>query len=87
MNSTTIICPHCRRPFEISDAISHQIEDELLRAKTEQSEVLKREYEERAEKKLRRAVESALEQAGQDAQLQMDRERQQIGRASCRERV
>ncbi len=78
MNSTTIICPHCRRPFEISDAISHQIEDELLRAKTEQSEVLKREYEERAEKKLRRAVESALEQAGQDAQLQMDRERQQM---------
>ena len=77
MNSTTIICPHCRRSFEISDAISHQIEDELLRAKTEQSEALKREYEERAEKKLRRAVESALEQAGQDAQLQMDRERQQ----------
>ena len=81
MNSTTIICPHCRRPFEISDAISHQIEDELLRAKTEQSEVLKREYEERAEKKLRRAVESALEQAGQDAQLQMDRERQQMSLA------
>ena len=25
MNSTTIICPHCKKPFEISDAIQHQI--------------------------------------------------------------
>ena len=78
MNSTTIICPHCRRPFEISDAISHQIEDELLCAKTEQTELLKREYEGQNEKKLRQAVENALTQAGQDAQLQLERERQSM---------
>lgn len=78
MNSATIVCPHCKRPFEINDAISHQIEDELLRAKTEQTELLKREYEGQAEKKLRQAVENALMQAGQDAQLQLERERQSM---------
>ena len=78
MNSATIVCPHCKRPFEISDAISHQIEDELLRAKTEQTELLKREYEGQNEKKLRQAVENALMQAGQDAQLQLERERQSM---------
>ena len=45
MNITAIICPHCRKPFEISDAIQHQIDDELLRARTEQSETLRREYD------------------------------------------
>ena len=34
MGEATIICPNCKKPFEISDAIQHQIEDELLRAKT-----------------------------------------------------
>lgn len=76
MNATTIVCPHCRRPFEISQAIQHQIEDELLRAKDEQSETLKRELEEAAEIKLRRAVQSAREAAGEDARLLLDRERQ-----------
>ena len=46
---TTIICPHCMEPFDISDAIQHQIEDELLRAKTEQSETLRKEYDAQSE--------------------------------------
>ena len=41
--NTTIICPHCKKPFEISDAIQRQIQDELLQAKTEQSETLRKE--------------------------------------------
>ena len=40
MNSM-ITCPYCKKSFEISDAIQHQIEDELLRAKTEQSATLR----------------------------------------------
>ncbi len=76
MNSSTIICPHCKHPFEINEAIHHQMEEELLRAKTEQSELLKREFEGQAEKKLRQAVENALLQAGQDAQLKLEQERQ-----------
>jgi uncharacterized protein YbaR (Trm112 family) len=43
MNGATIVCPNCKKPFEISDAIQHQIEDELLKAKTEQSESLRKE--------------------------------------------
>ena len=61
--NTTIICPHCKKPVEISDAIQHQIEDELNRAKTEQSETLRREYEVAAETKLKQAVQSAVAEA------------------------
>ncbi len=74
--NTTIICPHCKKPVEISDAIQHQIEDELNRAKTEQSETLRREYEVAAETKLKQAVQSAVAEAEQTAQLQLERERQ-----------
>jgi hypothetical protein len=65
--NTTIICPHCKKPFEISDAIQHQIEDELLRAKTEQSETLRKAYGEAAaskesEKQLRGQLKGLLEE-------------------------
>ncbi|MCX6793569.1 MAG: hypothetical protein NTY06_00505 [Candidatus Gottesmanbacteria bacterium] len=26
----TITCPHCHKPFELTDALTHQIEEELL---------------------------------------------------------
>ena len=74
--NTTIICPHCKKPVEISDAIQHQIEDELSRAKTEQSETLRREYDDAAETKLKQAVQNAIAEAQQAAQLQLERERQ-----------
>lgn len=61
--NTTIICPHCKKPFEISDAIQHQIEDELLRAKAEQSKALRRKYDAAAESKLQ---ESRTESRRQD---------------------
>jgi hypothetical protein len=76
MNATTIICPHCKKPFEISDAIGHQIEDELLRAKSEQSEMLRKEYDALAETKLKKAVESAVSEAQQQAELKLAKERQ-----------
>lgn len=78
MNASTIICPHCKKPFEISDAISHQIEDELNQAKTLQTQELRREYEAASEKKAREAVEAALGEAHQAAQGQLERERQSM---------
>jgi hypothetical protein len=74
--NTTIICPYCKKTVEISDAIQHQIEDELLRAKSEQSESLRREYDDAAETKLKQAVQDAVTEAQQAAQLQLDRVRQ-----------
>lgn len=76
MNETIIICPHCKKPFEISDAIQHQIEDELLRAKSEQSETLRKEYDVLAETKITQAVQSAVAEARQASDLQLARERQ-----------
>jgi hypothetical protein len=74
--NTTIICPHCKRPFEISDAIQHQIEDELLRAKTEQSETLRKEYDEQSAERLKQAVQDAVAAARQEADLRLEKERQ-----------
>ena len=34
MGEATIICPNCKKSFEISDAIQHQIEDELRISRT-----------------------------------------------------
>ena len=71
-----ITCPYCKKSFEISDAIQHQIEDELLRAKTEQSETLRKEFDVQAEAKINQAVQSALIEAQQAAEIQLSRERQ-----------
>jgi hypothetical protein len=76
MNSTTIICPHCKKPLEISDAIRHRIDDELQRAKTEQSETLRKEFDESSASKIEQAVQNALAEANRTAQLQVERERQ-----------
>ena len=48
----------------------------MLRAKTEQSETLRKEYDAAAEIKLKEAVENAISEAQQAAQLQIERERQ-----------
>jgi hypothetical protein len=76
MTSTNIICPNCKKPFEISDAIQHQIEDELLRAKTEQSETLRREYDTLAEERIKQAVQTAIAETQQASELQFAKERQ-----------
>ena len=74
--NTTIICPHCKKPVEISDAIQHQLEDELLRAKTEQTETLRKEYDAQSEAKLKQAVLDAVAAAQQEAELRIAKERQ-----------
>ena len=71
-----ITCPYCKKSFEISDAIQHQIEDELLRAKTEQSATLQKEFDVQAEAKIKQAVQSAVIEAQQAAELKLSRERQ-----------
>ena len=76
MNTSTIICPHCKKPLEISDAIQHQIEDELQRAKTEQSETLRKEYDALSETRLTQAVQNAVAEARQEAEHRLAKERQ-----------
>lgn len=76
MNSTSIVCPHCKKPFEISEAIQQQIEDELQKAKSEQTETLRKEYDILAEEKVKEAVQSAVAETQQAAELQRARERQ-----------
>jgi len=76
MNAGAITCPNCKKPFEISDAIQHQIDDELLRAKTEQTETLRREYDVLAEGKIKQAVQNAVAEAQQASELQLAKERQ-----------
>ncbi|MDR0222118.1 MAG: DUF2130 domain-containing protein [Oscillospiraceae bacterium] len=83
--NAAIICPHCKKPFEISDAIRHQIEDELLRAKTEQSESLRREYDAAAETKLKQAVQSAVSEVRQTAKLELDKARRSAELAARKE--
>ena len=76
MNSTTIVCLHCKKSFEISDAIRHQIDGELLKAKTEQSEALRKEFSSLTETKIQQAVQNALAAANQAAEFQLAKERQ-----------
>ena len=61
MNTTNITCPHCGKTFEITEAIQHQLDDELQRAKAEQSKSLKRQYDKQLEEDINKAVETALE--------------------------
>ena len=76
MNSTTITCPHCSKSFGITDAIQHQIEGELAKAKTEQSVALRKEYDAHAEAKIKQAVQNAVAEAKQSAEFLLEKERQ-----------
>ncbi|MCL2702783.1 MAG: DUF2130 domain-containing protein [Defluviitaleaceae bacterium] len=76
MNPANIVCPNCKKAFEISDAFSHQIQDELQKAKTEQSESLRKEYNIFAETKIRQAVQNAVTEAQKAADLRLTRELQ-----------
>ncbi|MDD3572045.1 MAG: hypothetical protein PHP07_03720 [Eubacteriales bacterium] len=72
MSATTVVCPFCKMQFEISDAIQRQIEDELTRAKDEQSETLRKEFDAQAGKKTRQAVENALAEAREAAEIALE---------------
>ena len=75
MNSS-IICPYCKKSFEISDAIGHQIEEELLKAKSEQTDLLRKEYDAQSEARLKEAVSSAVAAAQQEAEFHLAKEQQ-----------
>lgn len=77
MNSTTIICPNCKKQFEISDAIGHQIQDELHKAKVEQEEALRSEYAITAQAELQKAVKYALTKAEQSAASEREQQQQE----------
>ena len=58
-NSTsmnTIVCPHCNKTFEMSDAFRHQIEEEVLKIEQNKHklelEELRKDVEEKARKKI-----------------------------------
>ena len=80
MTTATIVCPYCKKTIEISDAIQHQIEDELTRAKSEQSETLRKEYDALAESKVTQAVQDAVAETRQETELLIQRERQSAKR-------
>ncbi|MCL2376022.1 MAG: DUF2130 domain-containing protein [Defluviitaleaceae bacterium] len=76
MKSTTIVCLHCKKSFEISDAIQHQIEGELTKAKTEQSAALRKEFNSHLEARTKQAVQSAVAEANKSAEFLLAKERQ-----------
>jgi len=55
--------PYCKSAFEISYAIQHQIEDELLKAKTEQSKTLREEFDVQTAERIKQVVQSAVAEA------------------------
>jgi len=82
MTNTTIICPSCKTSFEMSDAIRHQISDELQKAKTQQSATLRKEYDSIVEERVKQAVSRAkqltdleLERAKQSTELAKESEK------------
>jgi len=78
MTTTNIICPYCKKSFEISDAIRHQIEGELLKAKDEQSQVLRNEFNQ--------AVQNAIAKERQAAQFEAVKLQQQAASVRASEK-
>ena len=76
MTNTIITCPSCKTSFEMSDAIRHQIANELQKAKTEQSATLRKEYDRVAEERVKQAVQNAVAQAKQTAEFETEKLRQ-----------
>jgi hypothetical protein len=94
MQSTTIICPHCKKTIELTDALTHQIKDKVLEEQQEKHE------EELAQmkEKLKAAEDTELELRKQknkldeekrtfelDKQRQLDSEREKIRQKTLEE--
>jgi hypothetical protein len=91
---TTIICPHCKKPIELTQALTHQIEDELLSKEKEKHEEelmamkLKLKVAESTELELRKAKNRLDEERRTfelDKQRQMDSEREKIRQKTLEE--
>jgi len=69
--TTALQCPKCEHQFEISDAISHQIHDQLAKEKDRQIATLRNEFD----LKTQESVKNAIEQANNEAELRFEKER------------
>lgn len=80
MEQGTIICPHCGQSFAISEALQHQMQADLQKAREEQQRQLQQAYEKQNAEKTRAAIAEALREAREKTQAQMtllERENQQ----------
>lgn len=80
MEQGTIICPHCGQSFAISEALQHQMQADLQKAREEQQRQLQQAYEKQNAEKTRAAIAEALREAREKTQAQMtllEREKQQ----------
>jgi len=73
LNTARIICPECKKYFEISDALKHQFNDELQKEKTKQTEAMRQEYEAQTAEK----IQTALDEAAKSAKRSQEEERKQ----------
>lgn len=73
----TITCPHCRKSFEVSDALEHEYREKLSREFAEKHredlEKEKKTWEEKASKKVREELELELKDQANEAREAKDR--------------
>jgi hypothetical protein len=68
MNSTTITCEKCGAVIDITEALQHQMREELQKQSEAQNEALRKQYEAEAADEVAKAVEAALEKQNQQAE-------------------
>jgi hypothetical protein len=87
----TIICPHCKKSFELTDALTHQIEEDLLAGEKKKHEeeltAMKRQLEKAEEAELAvRKQKNLLDEEKRtfelDKQRQLDSEREKIRKSA-----
>jgi hypothetical protein len=91
---TTLICPHCKKSIEVSEALSHQVEEQILAEQQEKHEkelgVVKKQLEaaQNTELELRKQKNKLDEERRTfelDKQRQMDAEREKIRQKTLEE--
>ena len=79
MTTTSFTCPHCNKIIDISDALRHQIDDELKQAKAAQSETIKAENDKLISEAVAVAVGAQTERLKQEAAESKQSEKQLRG--------
>lgn len=87
----TITCPHCHKPFELTDALTHQIEEDLLASEKKKHEEELMEMKRRVEKaeeaeltirKQKNLLDEEKRTFELEKQRQLDSEREKIRKAA-----
>jgi hypothetical protein len=68
MKANTITCKDCGAEIDITEALQHQMADELQKQSVAQNETLRKQYEAEAASKVDEAVKSALEKQNQQSE-------------------